>query len=240
MNYRFILIFAWFYGYSFLRRGYTYVFTYLINPLAILFLVYVLSRGELLSYAVVGGMISVVATNAVVSLSDVVMLRKEMKIQDMLVASEVTPLDYMLGLATANYVFSVPGVIAYVIMGLLLGVLTPASSVEIVLVSTFLNYVISGLAFFIGTLVPYTRHSWAVSGVLSTVLTVFPPVYYPFAVLSPELREIVLILPSASASALSQWVTGLYQFDPLSLLALIVECLIFFTISLKISRWREE
>ncbi|MEM3213559.1 MAG: ABC transporter permease, partial [Metallosphaera sp.] len=60
----------------------------MITPLSILFLVYVLSRGLLLPYAVVGGLISVIVTNSIISLSDVVMLRKEMKLHDMLVATK--------------------------------------------------------------------------------------------------------------------------------------------------------
>ncbi|WP_252896632.1 hypothetical protein [Metallosphaera hakonensis] len=91
MNFRYVITFAWFYGYSFLKRGYTYVFSYLVTPLSILFLVYVLSRGELIQYAIVGGLVSVIVTNSVVSLSDVVMLRKEMKLQDMLIATKIGP-----------------------------------------------------------------------------------------------------------------------------------------------------
>ncbi|QKR00246.1 ABC transporter permease [Metallosphaera tengchongensis] len=240
MNWKFIFTFAWFYGYSFLRRGYSYVFSYLITPLSILFLVYVLSRGSLLQYAIVGGLIAVVSTNSVVSLADVVMLRKEMRIQDMLIATKVGPAEYMLGLSTANLIFSSVGMLAYVALGLLLGVFTPLSALLDFLIAVYLNYSLTGLAFIIGTLIPYTRHSWAVSGVMGTVLTIIPPVYYPFSVLKGIVEYLSLAIPSSPASVLSQSVAGLTQANPLATLLFFIEGPFFIALAVKLARWREK
>ncbi|AWR99080.1 ABC transporter permease [Metallosphaera hakonensis] len=239
MNFRYVITFAWFYGYSFLKRGYTYVFSYLVTPLSILFLVYVLSRGELIQYAIVGGLVSVIVTNSVVSLSDVVMLRKEMKLQDMLIATKIGPLEYMLGLATANYIFSSVGVLAYAVLGLIIHVFNVYSVLLSILISLYLNYSMSGLAFVIGTLVPYTRHSWAISGVLGTVLTIIPPIYYPFLELHGIVRYLSLILPSAPASVVSQWITGLSPFNLIATVLFLVEAPLFMIAAMKLSKWRE-
>ncbi|ABP94526.1 MULTISPECIES: ABC transporter permease [Metallosphaera] len=240
MNLRYVLAFAWFYGYSFLKRGYTYVFSYLITPLSILFLVYVLSRGALLQYAVVGGLISVVATNSVVSLSDVVMLRKEMKLQDMLVATRIGPAEYMLGLATANLIFSSVGMIVYVILGLILHVFSITSALISFLIACYLNYSMTGLAFIIGTFVPYTRHSWAISGVLGTVFTIIPPIYYPYSELHGIVAYLSLVIPSSPASVITQGVTGLTNFNVIALLLFLVEGPLFVLLAMKTSRWREK
>ncbi|MEM3348000.1 MAG: ABC transporter permease [Metallosphaera sp.] len=239
MNLKFVLTFAWFYGYSFLKRGFTYVFSYLITPLSILFLVYVLSRGLLLPYAVVGGLISVIVTNSIISLSDVVMLRKEMKLHDMLVATKIGPLEYMLGLASANLIFSSVGVVAYLALGLWLHILSPVTAFLSLMVSIYLNYSMTGLGFIIGTLIPYTRHSWAVSGVLGTILTILPPIYYPFTELQGSVKYLSLIIPSTPASIVEQGLTGLSPFYLLSVVLFLVECPFFLFLAIRLAKWRE-
>jgi ABC-2 type transport system permease protein len=56
----FVLAFAWFYGYSNIRRAPIYILAYLSLPLSLLFFIYIISKGELLAYGIVGGLISVI------------------------------------------------------------------------------------------------------------------------------------------------------------------------------------
>ncbi|WP_252896631.1 hypothetical protein [Metallosphaera hakonensis] len=55
--------------------------------------------------------------------------------------------------------FLVSGVLAYAVLGLIIHVFNVYSVLLSILISLYLNYSMSGLAFVIGTLVPYTRHS---------------------------------------------------------------------------------
>ncbi|WP_256201965.1 hypothetical protein [Sulfuracidifex metallicus] len=87
---------------------------YLASPLALLFLIYIVSRGALLDYAIIGGLLSVVAENGLISLTDFAFLRMELHLQDLLVTTEIGPQEYILGLVLSNLVFSLPGIILYV------------------------------------------------------------------------------------------------------------------------------
>ena len=62
MNIRFIGTFAWYYGVKIFSRGPSYVIASLATPLSLLFIVYILTAGKILDFAVVGGVISLVGS----------------------------------------------------------------------------------------------------------------------------------------------------------------------------------
>jgi len=105
----FIIAFIKFYGVSSLKRGYIYVLSYLVVPFSELFLIYMISKGAFLNFAIIGGLITVVAGNGLTFIGDFAFLRLEVKIQDLLVASEISVNDYVLALMFSNLVFPSPG-----------------------------------------------------------------------------------------------------------------------------------
>jgi len=236
---RFIITFAWFYGYSSLKRGYVYVATYMITPLSVLFLIYIISGGALLPYAILGGLLSIITMNSLSLVADVTFLRLELKLQDLLVSTYVKASDYLAGHILSNLIFSIPGIIIYIILGVLHGMFNPIKIAWLVLVLIPLLVSSSALAFFISTFIPHVRHSWGVSSFLSIVFTIIPPLYYPAYAVPTILLYPLAISPSTPASLVLQSAFGLYEANiMINYTILIIETGIYVLLALKFSRWR--
>ncbi|WP_369611050.1 ABC transporter permease [Sulfurisphaera javensis] len=234
----FLLAFIRFYGISSIRRGFIYVLTYMAIPLAELFLIYMISHGTFLGFGIVGGLITVIASNGLSSTADFAYLRLEIKLQDLLVASEVSPNDYILGLMLSNLVYSLPGVIVYVILSLLFKVFNPLVLVVMIL----LLFNTSAIGFFISTLIPHMRYSWGIGGLLSTFLSIIPPIFYPYYLLPKIAFYILYLLPTTLSAIIAQESVGLVSINNdllvFSWILLILETVAFYYVSLRFSRWR--
>ncbi|MEM0139161.1 MAG: hypothetical protein QXZ44_00900 [Ferroplasma sp.] len=89
MNIRFILSMAWYYGIKTVTRGPSYLIASLATPLTLLFLVFVLSHGALVKFAIVGGLIAFVGSVGLSGAGDSAFFRLQLRIQDLYVASEI-------------------------------------------------------------------------------------------------------------------------------------------------------
>ena len=234
----FYLSFIKFYGISSTKRGFIYVLTYMAIPLAELFLIYMISHGAFLGFGIVGGLLTVIASNGLSATADFAYLRLVAKIQDLLVASEISPNDYILALMLSNLVYSMPGILVYLILAIVFHVFNPL--MLIVLLLLLINT--SAIGFFISTLIPHMRYGWGVGGLLSTFLTIIPPVFYPYYFLPKIVFLVTLPLPTTLSALIMQDESGLITVsNPLltfSWILLVIETLIFYYLSVKFSRWR--
>ncbi|WP_218259209.1 ABC transporter permease [Saccharolobus shibatae] len=239
----FLLAFTIFYGLSSIRRGFVYVLTYLSIPLAELFLIYIITRGDFVRFAIVGGLISVMANNGFSLIGDLVFLRLESRLQDLLVATSIGPSDYIMGLMFANLLYSSPGVILYIILALVYHVLNLTNFIPLLIDITLLLFATSSIGFFLASLVPHTRYGWGFAGLLSSILTIIPPVFYPYTFLPKSLYIPLLILPTTASAIFSQGITNLVNTSVemlvISFLVLLLESILFFFLSVRFSRWRE-
>lgn len=236
---RFIIVFAWFYGYSSLKRGYVYVATYMITPLSVLFLIYVISKGTLLPYAILGGLLSIITMNSLSLVADVTFLRLELKLQDLLVSTHVKPLDYLMGHILSNIIFSLPGIAVYVLLGIFYGMFNFIRVLWLILTLIPLLISSSALAFFISTFIPHVRHSWGVASFLSIIFTIIPPLYYPANLIPEAFLYPLMISPSTPASLVLQTAFELYKTDIITnYIILIIGTIIYLSLALKFSRWR--
>ncbi|MEM3515270.1 MAG: ABC transporter permease [Saccharolobus sp.] len=240
---KFLLAFTIFYGYSSIRRGFIYVLTYLSIPIAELFLIYIITHGELVKFAIVGGLISVMANNGFSSIGDFVFLRLESRLQDLLVATQIGPADYILGLMLSNLLYSFPGIILYIILALVYKVLNLINFIPLLLTMVLLLFTTSSIGFFLASLVPHTRYGWGLAGLLSSILTIIPPVFYPYTILPKTIYLSILPIPTTAAAIFSQGITNLVYVSQkmliVSFLVLLIEAIVFFYLSVRFSRWRE-
>ncbi|QGA55539.1 ABC transporter permease [Sulfolobus sp. E5-1-F] len=239
----FLLAFTIFYGVSSIRRGFVYVLTYLSIPLAELFLIYIITRGDFVKFAIVGGLISVMANNGFSLIGDLVFLRLESRLQDLLVATSIGPSEYIMGLMLANLLYSSPGVILYVILALVYHVLNLINFIPLLVDITLLLFATSSIGFFLASLVPHTRYGWGLAGLLSSILTIIPPVFYPYTFLSKSLYVPLLVIPTTASAIFLQGITNLVNTSVemlvVSFLVLLFESVLFFFLSVRFSRWRE-
>jgi ABC-2 type transport system permease protein len=239
LNLRFSLAFAWYYGFRTIKRGPSYVIASLSSPLTLLFLIYIISHGELIRYAVVGGFLGLVASVSFASVADAAFLRIQLRIQDLFVATSISPTDYILGLTLSYLIFSMPGIILYAIIGALIHIFTIESIVALILLLVMLTISTAGLSMAIGGAVNHIRNVWGISAIMSVVLTVLPPTFYPYTDLPKYIIYILSISPTTPAAVLAQ---GFFGFEPIMYIMIpimVVESVIFFTLARFFTRWRE-
>jgi len=241
---RMIFGFAWLNGVVAAKRNPLWVISYLITPLSLLVLFLVWGGQSLARNADIGGLVSMAAMNGVGLMGDVAYYKNFVKLQDMMVASPMGALQYMLGLALSGFLFSLPGLLLMLLFaGKLIGV-SLASLAILMIVYVLLLLSTAGIGFTIATFVREERYVWPLSNILSFSLMILPPVYYPYTLLPSSLVNITVVIPTSNAAMILQYTTSLVEkvpYHPLVLLGILgIETIIFLWISLEKSQWREK
>ncbi|MCL4340396.1 MAG: ABC transporter permease [Thaumarchaeota archaeon] len=240
MNIRYIFSMAWFYGFKTIRRAYSYVIASLITPLTLLFLIYIISDGRLVAYAITGGFIAIIASNGLASAGDAAFFRLQLKIQDLFVATNIGPLDYMLGLTFSFIVFSIPGLVLYAVLGAWYHLFSLTNSLILIGILLLLTFATSAISFIIAGLVGHVRNVWGIISILSVVMTVLPPTFYPYRLIPQYLLYLLAISPATPAAVLAQGVFNLSPFDPVMIPVLLIETITYVGLAIHFTRWREK
>lgn len=240
MNPKFTFLLAWYYGIRTITRGPSYIVAALSTPLALLFLVYIISDGSLVKYALVGGFIAIVASVALQSSGDAAFFRLQLRIQDLYVASGVSPSDYMLGLTLSYLMFSLPGILLYAVLGYIYGLFTPFAILMLIIVLTLLVIATSSISFIISSSIKHIRNIWGIAGILSVLMTILPPTYYPYHSIGVIYLYILSITPVTPAAVVAQYSFGLSPAMPVELYILLIETIGFFGMARFLTRWREK
>lgn len=240
MNLKFTFLLAWYYGIRTIARGPSYIVAALSTPLALLFLVYIISGGVLVKYALVGGFIAIVASVALQSSGDAAFFRLQLRIQDLYVASGVSPSDYMMGLTLSYLMFSLPGILLYAILGIIYGLFSVFSVVMLIVVLALLVISTSSISFIISSSIKHLRNIWGIAGILSILMTILPPTYYPYNAIPRVFLYLLSLTPVTPAAVVAQYSFGLSPplYDELYIL--LVETVIFFGLARYLTRWREK
>lgn len=232
MNLRFQYLFAKHYGLRAIKRLITYVLVSLVMPISFLF-IFSLIAPHYLEFAILGGLLAVTVSSALVILFDSAILRLERKWQDLFIATKIGSLDYMLGMMLTELIFGAPGIILYLIIGLAYHIYLSVSLFLLTLCIVLLLYTaVAALGFILSFLPRHTRAVWSYSGILTAIMTVFAPLYYPYILLPKPLLYAFLIFPPASASVLLQGAYGMApEFQPAAAI-FIAEVIICFALGL--------
>jgi len=179
---------------------------YLVNtiasPLAFLFFVYIASRGALLSFGIMGGLILTILSTGTGIQADLVHYKQDLKFQDVVVASPVEAPVYVAGMAFSEFVYAIPGLVVFILLSFgvldytLLGSLTLFAT--LVLVWAFA----SALGFTIATYFQDIRETFVFSPLISLVMTTLPPVYYPLTSIPTKYRWAAYLSPTTYAADL--------------------------------------
>ncbi len=237
---RFVFVFAWFYGWSSVKRGVTWVLSYLALPLATLFMIYMISRGMLLDYALVGGTLAMVTANALGALGDTAFFRLETRLQDLLVAANVSPLEYLLGIGFGNLIYSFPGLALFIVLIAVFRAITSPLGWGLLILSILVLPVgASGLAFLGGSRISHMRNSWGIAALVMIFLTLLPPLYYPYWLLPKYALYALMISPATPASVVIQQVMAGNPPSALALALLLLENLAYAMLGLSMGRWED-
>lgn len=241
---RAVIALGWLNGAVAAKRNPLWVISNIVPPLTFLILIKLYARPDMLEFALIGGLIMTLSSNAIGLMGDTVFYKREVKLQDMVVASPMGPLSYMFGLVFSGILFSIPGFLLFVLLMVHYNMLNAYNSLPLMLASVLTLISLSGLAFTLATFVKEPRFVWPLSGILSFIISVLPPVYYPASILPDYIAKLSMLIPTSSSAAIFHLYTSIESRAPLPLLViwliLIIESIIFLQIAMKRSQWREK
>jgi ABC-2 type transport system permease protein len=203
-----VFLIAYLTGFLWLRRNpMSMVFT-AISPFSLLFVLFVISNGHYIQFAIAGSLVMALVGYGLALGQDISFYKTEYKIQDVFVASPVSPLTYMTGLALSELLFGLPALI------LLTALATSFGTSLINLPRLFSNIVLiwgamSAMGFFLSSHMLHMRNATQGISFVNVILAVIPPVYYSIERLPLALHYLAYLLPTTHASIILQYTMGL-------------------------------
>ena len=220
-----------------------------LTPFSFLFFLFVIAPHALFPYGVVGGILFTTLFTGSGMLNDCAYLRLERQLQQVFVASPVTPLAYILGMALSELAFSIPAMTLFLVILFLVQPIGAAAGVALVGVLLLTWLMATSLGFFISTLFSQLREIWPVGTLVFSTLSVLPPIFYPATEIPADWRWVAYLAPSTFAAQLADHFAGLGGAITTSIpllngpwfdvVGLVGFTLLFGVAALYFARWRE-
>src|ERR671915_1141353 len=237
-----VLLIAYMTGVLWLRRNpMSLVFT-AISPFSLLFVLFVVSGGQYIHFAVAGSLVMALVGYGLALGQDISFYKTEYKVQDVFVASPVSPLTYMVGLALSELLFGLPALIVLAILVVYFG---SVFSIPLLVATILLIWgAMSALGFFLSSHMLHMRNATQVISFVNVIVAVLPPVFYSIERLPSELQFVAYTVPTTHASLMLQHIMGMPTPADWSLefgLAIqIAYLLAFITLAKTKALWREK
>src|SRR6187200_1130897 len=194
-------------GFLWLRRNpMSMVFT-AISPFSLLFVLFVVSNGHYVQFAIAGSLVMALVGYGLALGQDISFYKTEYKIQDIFVASPVSPLTYMAGLALSELLFGLPALIVLTLLAIYFG--SSIINAPILLTNIVLTWgSMSSLGFFLSSHMLHMRNATQLISFVNVVIAIIPPVFYSIEKLPIDLQFIAYLVPTTHASLLLQYSMG--------------------------------
>jgi ABC-2 type transport system permease protein len=195
-------------GVIFLRRSPVRIVLEVSIPFSFLFVLFVVSGGEHIHVALAGTIVMAFGTSGLWVGMDIAENRIEYRMQDIFVASPVSPITYMVGLALAQLLVAVvplsilAGFVIY-FSGSLLNIPMLAATVLLIFGT------MSAIGFFVSSHIAHLRTVNDTIVALMIVLGMLAPVYYSVQILPLGLQYLAYAIPTTHASLILQYMMGL-------------------------------
>lgn len=203
-----ILLIAYMTGILWLRRNPVSLFFSAISPFSLLFVLFIVSNGQYLQFAVSGSLVMALVGYGLALGQDISFYKTEYKIQDVFVASPVSALTYMTGLALSQILFGLPALMVLTFITAYLG--TSISVLPLLILTIFLIWgAMSAIGFFLSSHMLHMRNATQIISFVNVILAVLPPVFYSVERLPLELQYIAYAVPTTHASLMLQYIMGI-------------------------------
>ena len=236
-----VLLIAYMTGVLWLRRNpMSLVFT-AISPFSLLFVLFVVSGGQYIHFAVAGSLVMALVGYGLALGQDISFYKTEYKVQDVFVASPVSPLTYMIGLALSELLFGLP---ALIVLATLVVYFGSVFSIPLLMATILLIWgAMSAMGFFLSSHMLHMRNATQVISFVNVILAVLPPVFYSMDVMPEVLRPLAYAVPTTHASLMLQDIMGILTPGDWSLefgfAIQIAYLLAFVTLAKTKALWRE-
>jgi len=228
---------------TWLRRNLLSLVWLFATPFSLLFIITVTTGGRSFALGVIGSLLLVLSTVGTGLAGDATWYRLETKLQDFFVASPVNQLGYLLGIAFAGLFFASPALV--VLLPLLVYIGLPLITLPLVLLSLVGVWLFSSaIGYLVSTFTSNLRNGWQSGLLLSILVGILPPVFYPAEILPRNILLVTYAIPTTNAALLIRDAMGntptLPYWSPLTGWFLIVVSLaIALAVTSRVARWRQ-
>ncbi|MEP0826463.1 MAG: ABC transporter permease [Nitrososphaera sp.] len=194
-------------GVLWLRRNPTSLVFTAISPFSLLFVLYVVSGGEWTNFAIAGSLVMALVGYGLALGQDISFYKTEYKVQDVFVASPVSPTTYMMGLALSELLFGFPALIVLASLVILNG--GSVLSIPLLVATILLIWgSMSAMGFFLSSHMLHMRNATQIISFVNVILTILPPVFYPITFMPDVLEPLAYAVPTTHASLMLQYIMG--------------------------------
>jgi ABC-type multidrug transport system permease subunit len=201
-------------GWRWISRNPAVTITPVLIPFIFLYFLSLISPPALLPLEIVGAMLFTMQNIGSWVLGDSATWRIECSLQDMFVASPLSRIRYLFGVAFSNLIAMVPAlVVLFVLLDWVGGARGRPVTWLVVLtlfVSLFTLWILfSSIGIAISSRVRTQREIWPVGNLTFTLLGMLSPLYYPLSALPPVWQDAARFLPTTYAALLVQGALGI-------------------------------
>lgn len=229
-------------GILWLRRNPVSMLFTAISPFSLLFVLFVVSNGQYTNFAVAGSLVMALVGYGLSLGQDISLYKTEYKVQDLFVASSVSPLTYMMGLALSELLFGLPALVVLASLVIFFG--GSLSGIPLLIATILLIWgSMSAMGFFLSSHMLHMRNATQLISFVNVILAVLPPVFYSINRMPEGLRLLAYLVPTTHASLMLQSIMGLHTPSDWSLgfgFMVLLAYLVGFVILAKTkAMWRE-
>jgi ABC-2 type transport system permease protein len=235
-------------GWRWISRNPAVAITPVLLPFIFLYFLSLISPPSLLPLEIVGAMLFTMQNIGSWTLGDSAFWRIECSLQDMFVASPLTRIRYLFGIAFSNLIAMLPALAILTVLlawvGGMRGVpLTPLGGLALFTSLGILWVLFSSIGIAISSRVKTQREIWPVGNLTFTILGMLSPLYYPLSALPPLWQDVARFLPTTYAALLVQGALGITPATPIQLVlyaGLLGACAVVgLVITLRLYKWGE-
>jgi len=235
-------------GWRWISRNPAVAITPILLPFIFLCFLSLISPPSMLPLEVVGAMLFTMQNIGSWVLGDSAYWRIEHSLQDMFVASPLSRIRYLFGIAFSNLIAMLPALAILVVLldwaGPREGHPLTVFAFFVLVASLAVMWVLfSSIGIGISSRIRTQREIWPVGNLTFTILGMLSPLYYPLSALPPLWQDAARFLPTTYAALLVQGALGITPATPSQMVfyaVLLVACaLVGFVIMLRLYRWGE-
>jgi ABC-2 type transport system permease protein len=235
-------------GWRWISRNPAVAITPILLPFIFLYFLSLISPPSYRPLEIIGAMLFTMQNIGSWVLGDSAFWRIECSLQDLFVASPLSRLRYLFGIAFSNLIAMLPALAVLLLLLAWVGggdghPLTPEGGLALLVSLGTLWVLFSAIGISISSRIRTQREIWPVGNLSFTTLGMLSPLYYPLAALPPLWQDVARFLPTTYAALLAQGAFGLTPATPADLVrdaALLAACaLVGLVLALRLYRWGE-
>jgi len=235
-------------GWRWISRNPAVAITPILLPFIFLYFLSLISPPSALPLEIVGAMMFTMQNIGSWVLGDSAYWRIEHSLQDMFVASPLSRIRYLFGIAFSNLIAMLP---ALAILAALLAwagaregtPLTLPAGIVLFASLAVLWVLFSSVGIGISSRIRTQREIWPVGNLTFTILGMLTPLYYPLSALPPIWQDAARFLPATYAALLVQGALGITPATPAQMVfyagLLVLAAGVGLVIMLRLYRWGE-